>query len=77
MEFLHQASFRIGVHGVLVVCHGVVGNLVRFVRSNIWAAGGCDLGADRSRLRHLPGYCLLLGFKVLNVELKSKKREAK
>ena len=65
MEFLHQASFAIGVLGVLVICFGVATGLVRFVHSEIAAARGSNVDARRRQLRHLLGYYLLLGLEFL------------
>lgn len=65
MEYLHHASFGIGVLGVLVICFGVAGGLVRFVRSEICAARGSSVDDARKELRHLLGYYLLLGSEFL------------
>ena len=65
MEFLYQTSFGIGVLGVLVICFGVIGGLMRFVRSEIGAARGRNVNTDRKQLRHLLGYYLLLGLEFL------------
>jgi uncharacterized membrane protein len=65
MEHLHQVSFAIGVLGVGVIVLGVLGGLVRFVRSEFAAARGRAVDADRRQLRHLLGYYLLLGLEFL------------
>jgi uncharacterized membrane protein len=65
MEYLHHASFGIGVLGVLVIVFGVLGGLVRFVRSEIAAARGRIVDDERKQLRHALGYYLLLGLEFL------------
>ena len=65
MEYLHHASFGIGVLGVLVIVFGVACSLVCFIRSEIRAAGGVNANEDRKHLRHLLGYYLLLGLEFL------------
>jgi uncharacterized membrane protein len=65
MQYLHHTSFGIGVLGVLVIVFGVAGGLLRFVRSEILAARGMKVDADRKYLRHLLGYYLLLGLEFL------------
>jgi uncharacterized membrane protein len=65
MEYLHHASFGIGVLGVLVICFGVAGGLWRFLRSEVLAVRGVNVSEDRKRLRHLLGYYLLLGLEFL------------
>ena len=65
MEYLHHASFGIGVLGVLVIVFGVACGLVRFVRSEFRAARGVNADEDRKHLRHLLGYYLLLGLEFL------------
>ena len=65
MEYLHHASFGIGVLGVLVIVFGVACGLVRFVRSEIRAARGVNADEARKHLRHLLGYYLLLGLEFL------------
>src|ERR1041384_5969324 len=65
MEYLHHASFGIGVLGVLVIVFGVASGLVRFVSSEIRAARGVNADEDRKHLRHLLGYYLLLGLEFL------------
>jgi len=65
MDYLHLASFGIGVLGVLVIVFGVACGLLRFVRSEIRAARGADVGEDRKHLRHVLGYYLLLGLEFL------------
>ncbi len=37
MDYLHHASFGIGVLGVLVIVFGVLSGLVRFVRAEFFA----------------------------------------
>src|SRR5262245_42623488 len=64
-HFLHNASFGIGVLGVLVIIFGVVSGLMRFVRAEVKAARGADVEEDRKRLRHVLGYYLLLGLEFL------------
>jgi uncharacterized membrane protein len=65
MDYLHHASFTIGVLGVLVIVFGVACGLVRFVRAEIRAARGVDADQDRKHLRRLLGYYLLLGLEFL------------
>jgi uncharacterized membrane protein len=65
MDYLHHASFAIGVLGVLVIVFGVAGGLVRFVRAELRAARGSDVDEDRKRLRHVLGYYILLGLEFL------------
>src|ERR1044071_1618136 len=65
MEYLHHASFGIGVLGVLVICFGVAGGVFRFLRSEILAVRGANVDAERKNLRHLLGYYLLLGLEFL------------
>jgi uncharacterized membrane protein len=65
MDFLHHASSAVGILGVLVIVFGVAGGLMRFVRSELQAARGMDVEADRRRLRHALGYYLLLGLEFL------------
>lgn len=65
MDYLHHASFGIGVLGVLVLMFGVVGGLFRFVRSELLSLRGVDVNEDRKHLRHLLGYYLLLGLEFL------------
>src|SRR6266516_5544355 len=65
MEYLHHASFGIGVLGVLVIVFGVLGGLVRFVRAEFSAARGLIVDEDRKKLRHVLGYYLLLGLEFL------------
>ena len=64
MEYLHHASFGIGVLGVLVIVFGVGCGLVRFVRAEL-RARRADVAEDRKRLRHVLGYYLLLGLEFL------------
>lgn len=65
MEYLHQASFGIGILGVLVIAFGVVTGLARFLRTEFLAACGRDIEDDRKRLRHALGYYLLLGLEFM------------
>ena len=65
MSYLHYASFTIGVLGVLVIVFGVIGGLVRFLRTEFQAARGGDVEEARKRLRHTLGYYLLLGLEFL------------
>src|SRR5690349_21847697 len=65
MEYLHHASFGIGVLGVLVIVFGVLCGLVRFVRSEFAAARGSSVDEERKQLRHVLGYCLPLGLEFL------------
>src|SRR5919109_1572080 len=65
MEYLHHATFGIGVLGVLVIVFGVVSGVVRFVRSEVAAARGTDVEAERRKLRQVLGYYLLLGLEFL------------
>jgi uncharacterized membrane protein len=65
MEYLHHASFGIGVLGVLVIVFGVFCGLVRFVRAEFSAARGLSVDEERKQLRHVLGYYLLLGLEFL------------
>jgi len=65
MDYLHHASFGIGVLGVLVIVFGVLGGLVRFVRAEFSAARGLVVDEERKKLRHVLGYYLLLGLEFL------------
>ncbi len=65
MEYLHHASFGIGVLGVLVIVFGVLIGLFRFIRSEIDAARGLAVDEERKRLRFVLGYYLLLGLEFL------------
>jgi uncharacterized membrane protein len=65
LEYLHHASFGIGVLGVLVIVFGVACGLARFVRTEILAACGREIEEDRKRLRRVFGYYLLLGLEFL------------
>ena len=62
MDYLHHASFGIGV---LVIVFGVLGGLVRFVRAEFSAARGLVVDEERKKLRHVLGYYLLLGLEFL------------
>jgi len=65
MEYLHHASFGIGVMGVFVIVFGVLCGLVRFIKSEAAAARGLVVDEERKRLRHVLGYYLLLGLEFL------------
>ncbi len=65
MDYLHHASFGIGVLGVLVIVFGVLSGLVRFVRAEFSAARGLVVDEERKKLRHVLGYPLLLGLEFL------------
>lgn len=65
MNYLHHASFGIGLLGVLVIGFGVASGLLRFVRSEFLAVRGVNMDEDRKHLRHLLGYYLLLGLEFL------------
>src|SRR6266481_3527991 len=65
MEYLHHASFGIGVLGVLVIVFGVLCGLVRFVRAEVSAARGMSVDEERKQLRHVLGYYLLFGLEFL------------
>src|SRR5690349_23163286 len=65
MDYLHHASFGIGVLGVLVIVFGVLSGLVRFVRAEFSAARGLVVDEERKKLRQVLGYYLLLGLEFL------------
>ena len=65
MAYLHNASFGIGVLGVMVIVLGVAGGLVRFIRSEFLFVRGGNVDDDRKRLRQVLGYYLLLGLEFL------------
>jgi uncharacterized membrane protein len=65
MDYLHHASFGIGILGVLVIVFGVLSGVVRFVRAEFSAARGLVLDEERKKLRHVLGYYLLLGLEFL------------
>jgi len=65
MSYLHDASFGIGVLGVMVIVLGVAGGLVRFIRSELLFLRGGNVDGDRKRLRQVLGYYLLLGLEFL------------
>jgi len=65
MEYLHHASFGIGVLGVMVIVRGVLCGLVRFVRAEFSAARGHAVEQERKRLRQVLEYYLLLGLEFL------------
>ena len=64
-SYLHDASFGIGVLGVMVIVLGVAGGLVRFIRSELLFLRGGNVDGDRKRLRQVLGYYLLLGLEFL------------
>jgi len=65
MNYLHHASFGIGVLGVLIIVFGVAAGMVRFLRAEFLFVRGRDVEDDRKRLRHVLGYYLLLGLEFL------------
>src|SRR5262245_59943635 len=65
MEYLHHASFVVGVLGVLIIVFGVLSGLVRFVRAELAAARGWAVDEARKQLRRVLGYYLLLGLEFL------------
>ena len=65
MDYLHHASFGIGVLGVLVIVFGVLSGLLKFVRAEFSAARGLVVEEARKKLRHVLGYYLLLGLEFL------------
>jgi len=65
MNYLHHASFGIGVLGVLIIVFGVATGMVRFLRAEFLFVRGGDVEDDRRRLRHVLGYYLLLGLEFL------------
>jgi uncharacterized membrane protein len=65
MDYLHHASFGIGVLGVLVIIYGVASGLVHFLQTEFHAARGRSVEEYRKRLRHVLGYYLLLGLEFL------------
>ena len=65
MDYLHHASFAIGVLGVLVIVFGVLCGLVRFIRAEFSAARGLVVDEERKKLRYVLGYYLLLGLEFL------------
>src|SRR5262245_22595779 len=65
MNYLHHASFGIGVLGILVIVFGVLSGLVRFIRAEVSAARGRAVDDERRKLRHVLGYYLLLGLEFL------------
>jgi uncharacterized membrane protein len=65
MQYLHHASFGIGVLGVLVIVFGVLSGLLRFIRAEVSAARGLSVDEERRQLRHVLGYYLLLGLEFL------------
>src|SRR5215831_271596 len=65
MDYLHHASFGIGVLGVLIIVFGVFCGLIRFIRAELTAARGLAVDEARKQLRHILGYYLLLGLEFL------------
>ena len=65
MEYLHHATFGIGLLGVLVIIFGVMSGLVRFLRSEASALRGATVEGERRKLRQVLGYYLLLGLEFL------------
>lgn len=65
MEYLHHASFGIGVLGVAVIVFGVLCGLIRFILAEVNAARGRTVEGARQQLRHALGYYLLLGLEFL------------
>src|SRR5437870_4919541 len=65
MNYLHHATFGIGLLGVLVIVFGVLRGLVRFVHSEFSAARGTNVEGERRKLRQVLGYYLLLGLEFL------------
>src|SRR5215471_4356152 len=65
MDYLHYASFGVGVLGVLIIVFGVLCGVFRFVRAELQAAKGFLVDEARKRLRHILGYYLLLGLEFL------------
>jgi|SRR5881296_2372163 len=65
MEYLHHATFGISVLGVLVIIFGVLGGVVRFIRSEVASARGANAEGERRKLRQSLGYYLLLGLEFL------------
>jgi uncharacterized membrane protein len=64
-ELLSLATHGISALGVLVIVFGVLNGLGRFVRSEVLAVRGVEVGADRRKLRQVLGYYLLLGLEFL------------
>jgi len=65
MQYLHHATFGISVLGVFVIILGVLGGVVRFLRSEICAVRGANVEGERRKLRQVLGYYLLLGLEFL------------
>ena len=65
MDYLHHASFGIGVLGVGVIALGVARGLLQLILAEIRAARGGDVSDERKQLRHVLGYYLLLGLEFL------------
>ena len=65
MAYLHHATFGISVLGVLVIILGVLGGVVRFLRSEMACARGANIDGERRKLRQALGYYLLLGLEFL------------
>lgn len=65
LQYLHHATFGIGLLGVLVIVFGVFRGLLRFVHSEFSSARGANVEAERCKLRQVLGYYLLLGLEFL------------
>jgi uncharacterized membrane protein len=65
MDYLYRATFAVSLLGVLVILFGVVCGLLHFLRSELAAARGSDVDAERRKLRRVLGYYLLLGLEFL------------
>src|SRR4051812_45279796 len=65
VEYLHHATFGIGVLGVFIIIFGVICGLLRFIRSEVSAARGAEVEPERRKLRQVLGYYLLLGLEFL------------
>jgi uncharacterized membrane protein len=65
VEYLHHAAFGISILGVTVIVFGVLCGVLRFLRSEVFAARGAEVGVERHKLRQVLGYYLLLGLEFL------------
>jgi len=65
MQYLLHASYSISVLGVLVIVFGVIGGLIRFLRTELRQVRGINVTDDRKQLRQHLGYYLLLGLEFL------------
>ena len=65
MDYLQTVSTAIGMMGVVVIVFGLIGGLLRFVRTEWLAARGRNVDAARMNLRQMLGYYLLLGLEFL------------